>query len=197
MCFPWLGMVHNWAVAGIVQSPQGAEVVVEVVDIQGGLGGIAEVPGTRTTYSFKLTDVAVIAFTGNDGDDLFMNFTALRSKASGGAGDDLLMGGSAKDTFSGGIGDDVLLGGAGDDLLMGGGDNDLIMGQEGADVVQGGDGDDDLWGGTGVLQLRQPRPDGAKRWRDGHAARRPRRRHVPPGSPVWLGVVADPRGEHH
>ena len=60
--------------------------------------------------------------------------------ASGGSGDDTLLGNSANNQLRGNAGSDTLMGRAGDDKLYGGG---------GDDVLNGGAGNDQLFGGAG------------------------------------------------
>jgi len=80
--------------------------------------------------------------------------------ASGGAGDDWVVGGKDNDTLSedagadivygnlgndtgdGGSGDDIIRGGQGDDVLFGGTGNDWISGDRGNDTLTGGFGAD-------------------------------------------------------
>ncbi len=60
--------------------------------------------------------------------------------ASGGSGDDVLVGNAAGNTLTGNAGDDLLLGRDGADTLLGG---------DGADVLNGGAGKNELTGGAG------------------------------------------------
>src|SRR5262245_19833963 len=69
---------------------------------------------------FPLAQVKSIAFYGLDGNDSFTNDTAIKSTASGYAGDDVLVGGSAADLLVGGDGNDSLEGRSGNDDLRGG-----------------------------------------------------------------------------
>jgi Ca2+-binding RTX toxin-like protein len=130
--------------------------------------------------SFLASTVGSISFNGIDGDDFFENQTNIASVASGGIGNDTLIGGGGGDDLTGGsgndflygmggadvlngnTGDDKLVGGAGDDTLLGdiGNDqlegeagNDTISGHGGIDVLNGGVGDDKLYGGTENDQL--------------------------------------------
>jgi Ca2+-binding RTX toxin-like protein len=52
---------------------------------------------------------------------------AIRFKADGGDGDDVLIGGAGDDTLFGGTGDDVLIGGPGQDILDGGPGNNIVI----------------------------------------------------------------------
>ena len=68
--------------------------------------------------------------------------------ATGGAGDDTLVGSAAGNTFAGGAGDDTLVGAAGIDILSGGNDDDALDGGSQADSLTGEAGSDSLVGGT-------------------------------------------------
>jgi hypothetical protein len=62
--------------------------------------------------------------------------------ASGGSGDDVLLGNSAANLLTGNDGDDFLLGRGGNDILRGGSGVDTVTGGDGLDVVTLGAGDD-------------------------------------------------------
>lgn len=79
--------------------------------------------------------------------------------ASGGLGDDWVVGGKDNDSLSGdagsdlvygNLGDDTCAGGDGDDVVRGGQQNDLLSGGAGADYVSGDRGDDTVSGGEGA-----------------------------------------------
>lgn len=124
----------------------------------------ADGPATKT---LRASAVRSIAFTGLGGDDSFTNSTAIRSRADGGRGADVLRGGTSSDQLFGGDDDDQLFGNRGDDLLDGGdGDDDAsggagadrllggagfdsLLGEDGNDTIGGGDDDDFLDGGIG------------------------------------------------
>ena len=59
---------------------------------------------------------------------------SLIENATGGTGDDRMLGNQVANTLSGGAGDDALSGGAGADILIGGGGNDRMRGGAGADT---------------------------------------------------------------
>lgn len=67
--------------------------------------------------------------------------------ATGGAGNDVLIGNDAANILTGNQGDDMLMGRAGDDTLNGGNGNDELYGDEGNDTLNGGNGVDLLEGG--------------------------------------------------
>jgi serralysin len=74
--------------------------------------------------------------------------------ATGGSGNDTLIGNGVANVLSGGEGDDRLFGRAGDDVLYGGPGNDVLNGGGGDDVLNGGDGDDVMRGGPGNDVMR-------------------------------------------
>ncbi|MGJ8545414.1 MAG: M10 family metallopeptidase C-terminal domain-containing protein [Sulfitobacter sp.] len=74
--------------------------------------------------------------------------------ASGGAGDDVILGNYAANTLSGSAGDDALSGAGGDDMLTGGKGDDELKGGKGADMLNGQNGGDFLKGQTGADELR-------------------------------------------
>lgn len=69
--------------------------------------------------------------------------------ATGGSGDDVLLGNSADNTLTGGDGNDNLFGRTGNDTLNGDGGHDVLNGDEGNDTLNGGVGNDVLRGGAG------------------------------------------------
>jgi Ca2+-binding RTX toxin-like protein len=112
--------------------------------------------------AFPRGAVNAVVMNGGGGDDSFVNSTAIRCTATGGAGNDRLIGGAGNDYLDGGDGNDTLVGGGGDDELRGGagnddlfgaGGNDRLHGDDGDDSLRGGDGDDRLYGGYGADYL--------------------------------------------
>jgi Ca2+-binding RTX toxin-like protein len=100
---------------------------------------------------FASEKVSLIRFNGNAGNDLFSNYTSIRSIAHGGSGTDSLYGGAGRDDLYGdgdrdylwgNGGGDYLYGGSGNDDLYGGSGNDVLVGQSGNDLLNGGDHDD-------------------------------------------------------
>lgn len=95
--------------------------------------------------------------TGGSGNDTIVGNVAdnrLQGNAgtdslTGGDGNDTLLGGDGADTLLGGAGDDSLDGGAGDDRLEGGAGSDILLGGDDSDTILGGDGPDSLNGGAG------------------------------------------------
>lgn len=111
-------------------------------------------PGRFSTIGGDMPSIGIakgIAGTGA--------LSARIENATGGAGDDVLIGNSDANTLVGGGGDDRLfgtagadriLGGAGSDRLVGGSDDDELRGGGGRDRLEGGDGDDRLLGGGAI-----------------------------------------------
>jgi len=79
--------------------------------------------------------------SGGDGDDVLIG-NAFANILHGNDGADYLGGGDGMDSLFGGEGDDWLVGGTGADVLTAGPGNDLIVGGRGGDQLGGGDGFD-------------------------------------------------------
>ena len=132
---------------------------------------VVEINGQRTVETFAPNDqdliVSVDCLAGNDSLTTDPNLP-FRVAASGGDGNDTLVGGSRYDLLHGGAGDDLmfgklgpddLVGGPGNDTLRGGGSVDNLSGdsasgfdnanEAGADMLFGEDGNDKLIGGAG------------------------------------------------
>lgn len=73
--------------------------------------------------------------------------------ASGGKGNDLLIGNAANNMLEGDNGNDRLVGNEGNDRLFGRGGNDKLFGGDGADLVSGHSGNDRLVGSDGFDRL--------------------------------------------
>jgi Ca2+-binding RTX toxin-like protein len=95
--------------------------------------------------------------TGGTGNDVLLGNSA-GNVLTGNAGNDTLIGRDGNDTLNGGVGGDTLNGDAGNDILNGGDGNDTLNGglgddalngEAGNDTLDGGDGDDTLNGGVG------------------------------------------------
>ena len=95
-----------------------------------------------------------VVFAGYGGDDRFRNLSDRPSRATGGAGDDLITGGWGVDHLFGGSGDDWLFGGAGDDRLFGNSGDDSLFGSSGNDFLSGGSDNDLMQGGHGDDEMR-------------------------------------------
>lgn len=79
-----------------------------------------------TVRTFAASSVKGINFLGRDGNDVFVNDTAVQCYASGGYGNDYLKGGRGADTLIGGADDDILIGGSGPDHMYGQTGDDVI-----------------------------------------------------------------------
>ncbi len=91
--------------------------------------------------------------TGGRGNDKIMgNFGDNDLIGRGGA--DKLLGKAGSDTLIGGNGDDTLIGGGGGDRLQGIKGNDVLIAGNGKDFLNGGGGGDKLLGGPGADTLR-------------------------------------------
>jgi Ca2+-binding RTX toxin-like protein len=114
----------------------------------------AQIDLLAATLDYSPTGGGAISFlyNGTNGNPLPTNSNMVRGgytiangvvieNASGGSGDDALLGNSANNQLTGNNGDDFLMGRAGDDKLYGG---------NGADTLNGGAGNDMLFGGAGV-----------------------------------------------
>ncbi|GHG91083.1 metalloprotease [Pseudodonghicola xiamenensis] len=105
--------------------------------------------------SFDTTDDMVIAFdtrienaTGGGGNDVLIG-NAARNLLKGVDGSDVLRGNGGNDLLRGGTGGDTLKGGTGNDRLKGEAGNDKLLGQGGDDILNGGSGHDTLKSGLG------------------------------------------------
>jgi Ca2+-binding RTX toxin-like protein len=106
-------------------------------------------PAVAKVDTFNAAAVKSITFIGKGGDDRFTNFTAIRSAANGGLGNDRLRGGTGNDSLNGSLGNDILGGGAGNDILIGDVGNDVLLGEAGNDTLYGLAGSDTMFGGDG------------------------------------------------
>jgi Ca2+-binding RTX toxin-like protein len=134
--------------------------------------GCAPIAGdpTRVTCDLGAPAIALgLVVNLGDGADLAVDDTAVGMLASGGAGDDTLIGSDTAadhlrgeagadsvqgrggdNTVSGGPGNDQVWGGPGKDVLDGGSGDDVLYGDDGDDLMRGGDGNDLLIGGFGA-----------------------------------------------
>ena len=110
------------------------------------LGAGADDDGEAGEGDEVAVDVEVA--TGGSGDDTLVG-TANRNTLNGGAGNDELFGGGNRDLLFGGPGNDYLQGDAGPNNLHGEDGNDILVGHPSAiDKFFGGAGDDELTGTT-------------------------------------------------
>jgi len=114
---------------------------------------------TAATLDYSPTGAGVISFV----DGVFGGFTIANGvvieNATGGGGDDIIVGNAANNVLIGNAGADSILGRDGNDTIEGGDGNDMIegglgndglKGGIGADAITGGDGDDIVDGGAGL-----------------------------------------------
>ncbi len=107
-------------------------------------------------YQKRTNDVTVTLGNGLADDGETGEFDAVDidvERATGGAGNDVLVGSVAINLLTGNNGDDELYGDAGNDTLKGGGGIDLLVGDAGNDKLYGGVGADSLDGGAGKDQF--------------------------------------------
>jgi len=74
------------------------------------------------------------------------NSASMIENATGGSGDDSIVGNYLDNVLTGGGGNDYLFGGEGNDTLYGGAGNDIIDGSYGFDLIYGGSGNDIIYG---------------------------------------------------
>ena len=113
-------------------SPTGGGVVSFVYNLPG-LPGSQEIKGGYTIANGVVIENA----TGGSGNDVLIGNSAV-NQLKGNDGSDTLLGRGGNDTLHGGNGNDVLNGGAGNDQLVGGKGNDLyIFTDAGTDTIAG------------------------------------------------------------
>ncbi|MBX7495494.1 M10 family metallopeptidase C-terminal domain-containing protein [Qipengyuania sp. 6B39] len=103
-----------------------------------GGGVVSFVHGTYGGFTIA-NSVVIENATGGSGDDVLIG-NDVANILTGNNGADVLMGRDGNDTLYGGNGMDELFGGAGNDLLQGGGGNDVLNGGAGYDRLSGGGG---------------------------------------------------------
>jgi Ca2+-binding RTX toxin-like protein len=109
-------------------------------DFVHGGGGI-----DRVTYAWTENAVYLDLAAGEaTGEEIGTDAITFVENATGGRGDDQLLGDGAANRLEGGGGTDLLVGFAGNDTLLGGGGNDALLPGLGNDTVNGGDGVDRL-----------------------------------------------------
>jgi Ca2+-binding RTX toxin-like protein len=112
----------------------------------------AQIDLTAATLDYSPTGAGAISFLHNPtplpansfrtkGGFTIANGVVIEN-ATGGSGNDVLIGNSANNTLTGNAGNDALLGRGGDDRIIAGAGNDQVMGGDGFDVVSLGAGND-------------------------------------------------------
>ncbi len=125
---PGSGMGDGQADNVIVNGTNGADAVTVAGDASG-----TSVMGLSAQVNIVGAEAANDRLTVNTlgGDDVMdasgLSADAIGLTASGGDGDDILIGGAGNDTLNGDDGDDVLIGGPGQDILDGGPGNNILI----------------------------------------------------------------------
>lgn len=109
--------------------------------------------------SSRTTDVTLNLKTGKFSsfdaiDDVVITYGTRIENATGGSGDDRLVGNIADNVLKGSVGRDTLLGNRGGDTLKGQLGADTIKGHKGRDLLLGGNGNDTLLGGLHKDKLK-------------------------------------------
>jgi serralysin len=102
----------------------------------------AQIDLLAATLDYTPTGGGVVSFAHNVWGGYTIANGVVIENATGGSGDDVLLGNSAANTLTGNDGDDFLLGRAGNDILRGGAGVDSVTGGDGLDVATLGSGDD-------------------------------------------------------
>ena len=113
-------------------------------DVLDGGAGVDLYDASATTAG-----VAVTLGESATGAEIGTDTLANVENATGGSGNDELIGDVGANALSGGSGNDRLVGAGGDDALDGGAGNDTVDGGVGDDVLRDGAGADEVLGGTG------------------------------------------------
>lgn len=141
--------VYSWATD---------EAVLMTIWDGGGTDTISAATQTRdATINLGAGLFSSIGTNGNGGaavDNIAIAYGATIENATGGSGNDAIIGNSVNNVLSGLAGNDTLAGGNGIDTLFGGSGNDLLYGGAGVDQLVGGAGNDNLYvvGNDSLLQ---------------------------------------------
>ena len=95
-----------------------------------------------------LNSITRIVASGGTGNDTLLGGNGAVT-FSGDEGDDMIVGGTQADLLTGGKGNDTVDGGAGNDTINGNAGNDSLLGSDGTDSILGAAGDDKIHGGNG------------------------------------------------
>ena len=120
--------------------------------LSGGDGSDAVDYSGRTAAVSLTIDGAANDGEAGEGDNIALDVEG----ATGGSGNDTVVGSSSDDTLDGGPGNDTVNGGAGADTISGSAGNDLVDGGPGDDTIDPGAGDDTAKGGQGDDEIDQP-----------------------------------------
>lgn len=104
---------------------------------------------TAATLDYSPTGGGVLSYVRTIKGGFTIANGVVIENATGGDGNDTLIGNAANNVITGNAGNDTLLGRDGDDKLYAGAGNDTLQGGNGKDLLEGGDGNDSLDGGAG------------------------------------------------
>ena len=153
----------NWLAGGVgsdtFDAGAGEDVLlIDAADLQANIHAgagddIAQVVGDQGV-ALNLSQAEIEIATGGRGNDILIGGGLSSVFVNGGEGDDVLIGGAANDALAGEDGNDFVDGGAGNDLVRGHRGQDLLLGGTGDDILDGGIEDDTLLGGEGTDMLK-------------------------------------------
>ena len=124
--------------------------IADPVATAGGFFSSLVTGGTREAGGFTIANGARIeSASGGSGNDLLLG-NEFANTLRGGAGLDELFGGSGDDSLDGEAGDDRAFGGFGADTIADAGGSNYLRGDEGDDRITGGSGFDDINGNMGA-----------------------------------------------
>lgn len=118
---------------------------------EGGGGYISQVLGEGAGFTIA-NGVTIENASGGSGDDLLIGNDA-DNGLSGNGGSDQLFGGMGNDTLSGGSGADTVVGATGSDTIIGGSGADVLIGNSSADTISASSGNNMIYGGSGADTL--------------------------------------------
>jgi Ca2+-binding RTX toxin-like protein len=104
----------------------------------------AQIDLLGATLDYSAIGGGVVSFVDNVWGGYTIAHGVVIENATGGSGNDTLLGNEAANTLTGNAGNDTLVGRGGSDLLLGGDGADRVMGGDGLDVVTLGAGNDIL-----------------------------------------------------
>ncbi len=113
----------------------------------GGGGFVSTVDGIQGGFTIA-HGVVIENATGGSGNDMLIGNDA-DNDLTGNNGNDVIYGDAGDDNISGGANNDTAYGGTGDDDVDAGSGNDMVAGNSGADDIQGASGTNTIYGGSG------------------------------------------------
>ncbi|HEU4704951.1 MAG TPA: M10 family metallopeptidase C-terminal domain-containing protein, partial [Sphingomicrobium sp.] len=114
----------------------------------------AQIDLLAATLDYSPTGGGVVSFVDNVWGGYTIASGVLIENATGGSGNDTLLGNAAANVLTGNGGNDILLGRGGDDLLLGGDGVDRVDGGDGLDVATLGAGDDVYGAEVGATKMQ-------------------------------------------